>query len=281
MTSTTGDVAPRVQRVQWLGLPTDQHSSHRRGPARAPAALRQMRDDYAQWGNDATERGPEIGHDFVWHDLGDLPLDRSGEADRLAIVAAAAAAAPRGPLLSIGGDHSVTYPLVEGLAQRHGPLNVLHFDAHPDLYELLGDDPLSHASPFARLLERGLVGRLVQVGIRASNRHQREQARRFGVTTVEANDFVAGAVPLPPAPLYVSIDLDALDPAFAPGVSHVEPGGLTVRDVLRVLRRIDVPVVAGDIVEYNPLTDVRSATAVVAMKLAKELAACMLLPPAA
>ena len=277
MTSNSGR---RVQAVQWLGLPTDVHSSHRRGPALAPVALRRMREAYAQWGNDATERGQEAGTDFVWHDLGDLPLDASGEADRLRIVDAAAAAAGRGPLLSLGGDHSVSYPLVEGLAQRHGPLNVLHFDAHPDLYDLLGGDPLSHASPFARLLERGRVGRLVQVGIRASNRHQREQALRFGVTTIEAHDFVAAEVPIPAAPLYVSIDLDVFDPAFAPGVSHPEPGGLWVRDVLRVLRRIDDPLIGGDVVEYNPITDRDDTTAVVAIKLAKELAGCMLAPPA-
>ncbi len=260
MTSNSGR---RVQAVQWLGLPTDVHSSHRRGPALAPVALRRMREAYAQWGNDATERGQEAGTDFVWHDLGDLPLDASGEADRLRIVDAAAAAAGRG-----------------GLAQRPGPLNVLHFDAHPDLYDLLGGDPLSHASPFARLLERGLVGRLVQVGIRASNRHQREQALRFGVTTIEAHDFVAAEVPIPAAPLYVSIDLDVFDPAFAPGVSHPEPGGLSVRDVLRVLRRIDDPLIGGDVVEYNPITDRDDTTAVVAIKLAKELAGCMLAPPA-
>jgi len=132
---------------------------------------------------------------------------------------------------------------------------------------------LSHASPFARIMEQRLATRLVQVGIRTSNRHCREQARRFGVETVEMKDFVAGRVPIPDQPLYVSIDLDALDPAFAPGVSHHEPGGLSVRDILSVLHRVPGPIVGADVVEYNPTRDINGMTAVVAAKLVKELAA--------
>ena len=86
-------------------------------------------------------------------------------------------------------------------------------------------------------------------------------------------DFVAAEVPIPPAPLYISIDLDALDPAFAPGVSHHEPGGLSVRDILSVLHRVPGPIVGADVVEYNPTRDVNGVTAVVAAKLVKELAA--------
>ena len=85
--------------------------------------------------------------------------------------------------------------------------------------------------------------------------------------------FSPDAVPIPDAPLYVSIDLDALDPAFAPGVSHHEPGGLSVRDIINVLHRVEGPIVGGDIVEYNPHRDVNGVTAVVAAKLLKELAA--------
>ena len=86
-------------------------------------------------------------------------------------------------------------------------------------------------------------------------------------------DFCAERVPIPHGPLYVSIDLDALDPAFAPGVSHHEPGGLSVRELLSVLHRIDAPIVGADVVEYNPARDVNGVTAVVAAKLVKELAA--------
>lgn len=152
-------------------------------------------------------------------------------------------------------------------------MNILHFDAHPDLYDEFDGNPLSHASPFARIMEAGHARRLVQVGIRTLNRHCQEQAQRFGVEIVPMRDFAPNAVPIPEPPLYVSIDLDALDPAFAPGVSHHEPGGLSVRDILSVLHRVPGPIVGADVVEYNPARDVNGMTAVVAAKLIKELAA--------
>jgi arginase family enzyme len=103
------------------------------------------------------------------------------------------------------------------------------------------------------------------------NSHQREQARRFGVEIVGMRDFSAGAVPIPPAPLYISIDLDGLDPAYAPGVSHHEPGGLSVRQLLDVLARVESRIVGADIVELNPDRDINGMTAAVAAKLLKEL----------
>ena len=215
----------------------------------------------------------EIGDDVMLEDLGDLPLDE-GSDDPGRIRDAVADAVREGivPIL-IGGDHMVSFPSVEGAAAALGPVNILHFDAHPDLYDDFEGDPLSHASPFARIMERGLAKRLVQVGIRTLNRHCREQAQRFGVEMVEMRHFDASAVPIPEAPLYISIDLDALDPAFAPGVSHHEPGGLSTRDLLSVLDRVTGPIVGADVVEYNPSRDRDGITATVAAKLVKELAA--------
>ena len=219
----------------------------------------------------ATELGSELGRDITVEDAGDLPLDESAaDFDRIRTASAAADGAV--PIF-LGGDHMVTFPIVTGLAEVHGPLNILHFDAHPDLYDDFEGDPLSHASPFARIMERGLATRLVQVGIRTLNAHCREQAKRFGVEMIEMRNFTPEAVQVPAAPLYVSIDMDALDPAFAPGVSHHEPGGLSVRDILSVLHRIDAPIVGADIVEYNPTRDINGITAVVAAKFVKELAA--------
>jgi arginase len=260
---------PRTVRL--IGLPTDSHSSFLRGAAAAPAAIRAaLASDH---GNSAAENGLELGTDIDFRDSGDLPLAEDG-ADPALIRDAFAAAAREGAVpIALGGDHMVTFPIVQGLAAVHGPLGVLHFDAHPDLYDDFGGDPLSHASPFARIMEAGLATRLVQVGIRTLNRHCREQADRFGVEIVEMRHFAAGQVPIPEAPLYVSIDLDALDPAFAPGVSHHEPGGLSVRELLAVLHRVPRAVVGADIVEYNPARDVNGVTAVLAAKLVRELAA--------
>ncbi|HET9692776.1 MAG TPA: arginase family protein [Steroidobacteraceae bacterium] len=261
-------------RIQLLGLPTDVNSSYRRGAAQAPGAIRRAWQRYQQFGNATTESGLEVGGDLQLEDLGDLALDESPD-DHARIAAAAATAAARGPLLSLGGDHSVTFPLVEGLARVHGPLNLLHFDAHPDLYDDYEGNPRSHASPFARILERGLARRLVQVGVRTWNAHNRAQARRFGVEVVEWDGFAVDRVPIPDGPLYVTIDLDALDPAFAPAVSHPEPGGLSVRDVVAVLARIRTRMVGADVVELNPTQAEGDATAIVAVKLMKELAAAM------
>ena len=173
----------------------------------------------------------------------------------------------------------MTFPLVEGLARVHGPLALLHVDAHPDLYDDFEGNPRSHASPFARILERGLARRLVQVGVRTWNAHGREQARRFGVEAVDWHDFDVERVPIPEAPLYVTIDLDGIDPAFAPAVSHPEPGGLSVRDVVTLLGRIRTRVVGADIVELNPTQEAGDATAIIAVKLMKELAAAMARTP--
>jgi len=221
--------------------------------------------------------GGELGVEIEFEDLGDLPLtEASGDFDL--IRSAAADSSVDGTPIFIGGDHMVTYPIIAGVTDTHGPVNVLHFDAHPDLYEDFDGDPLSHASPFARIMERGLAKRLVQVGIRTLNGHCRQQAQRFGVEIIEMRHFAAEAVPLPDGPLYVSIDMDALDPAFAPGVSHHEPGGLSVRDLLSVLHRLKRPIIGADVVEYNPTRDINGMTAVVAAKFVKELSGIAGLP---
>lgn len=257
--------------VRLIGLPTDSHSSFLRGAASAPAAIRAALA--SGHGNMAAENGLELGTDIAVQDIGDLPLTE-GEGDAALIRAAFAAAARDGTApIGLGGDHMVSFPAVAGLADVRGPLEILHFDAHTDLYDDFEGDPLSHASPFARIMEGGHARRLVQVGIRTLNRHTRAQAERFGVEVIEMRHFAADKVPIPGAPLYISIDLDGFDPAFAPGVSHHEPGGLSVREVLHVLHRIRTPIVGADIVELNPSRDLHGVTATLAAKLVKELAA--------
>ncbi|MBA3576007.1 MAG: agmatinase [Sphingomonas sp.] len=254
-----------------IGAPTDSHSSFLRGAAAAPAAIRAaLASDH---GNLAAECGLELGSDIHVEDVGDLPLDEGeGDFDRIRDACASAAQAGAIPIV-LGGDHMISFPVVAGVASVHGPVNILHFDAHPDLYDDFEGDPLSHASPFARIMESGNATRLVQVGIRTLNRHCREQAQRFGVEIVEMRDFEPGSVTIPDAPLYISIDLDALDPAFAPGVSHHEPGGLSTRELLSVLHRVRSPIVGADVVEHNPSRDRDGVTATLAAKLVKELAA--------
>jgi len=257
--------------IRLIGLPTDANSSFLRGPAKAPARIRAQL--FSDMGNAAAENGAEIGRDFVLEDVGDLTLDGTVADDaRIEDAVAQAFADHRTPLL-LGGDHAVTYPVLRAVAAQHGPVEILHIDAHPDLYDAFLGNRRSHASPFARIMEERLARRLVQVGVRTLNAHQRDQAAKFGVEIVPMRAFALDAVPKLRGPVYVSVDLDGIDPAHAPGVSHLEPGGLSVRQVLDVLAGIDARVVGADVVEYNPDRDVNDMTAVVAAKLVKELAA--------
>jgi agmatinase len=209
-------------------------------------------------------------------DAGDLSLPATADARPQIESAVAAILADGWRPLALGGDHSVTYPVVRAISRAHPSLTILHIDAHPDLYDEFEGDRFSHACPFARILEDGLASRLVQVGIRTMNDHQRNQADRFGVEVIDMRAWVAGVRPAVSGALYISIDLDGLDPGFAPGVSHREPGGLSVRDVLTMVQGVNGEVVGADVVEYNPRQDLADVTAIVAAKIVKELAGRMI-----
>lgn len=255
--------------IHLIGLPTDINSSFERGPAIAPAAIRAALS--SDRGNASTESGLEIGIDIDLVDKGDLPLTDSDVAadDRSIADAVAAASVP----LFLGGDHAVTYPIVQALAARHGPANILHFDAHPDLYANFEGNPRSHASPFARIMEGGHARRLVQVGIRTLTRHCREQAEKHGVEILPMAGFDVRQLPVLEGPLYISVDLDGIDPSESPGVSHPEPGGLRLREVLAAIHKQTAPIVGADVVELNPHRDIGGVTAILAAKLVRELAA--------
>jgi arginase len=257
--------------VRLIGLPTDVNSSFLRGPAQAPAAIR------AALASDHTEGSAEIGEacgqDVRWVDGGDLALrEDASDPERIEAAVAEAVASDEMPFC-LGGDHSITFPVMRAIARTYGPVDILHFDAHPDLYDCFQGNPRSHASPFARIMESRLAKRLVQVGIRTLNPHQRKQAQRFGVEVMLMPDFVPDNVPLLDGPLYISFDLDGLDPSVAPAVSHHEPGGLTVREVLRVLMRQRARLAGADLVEYNPQRDIHGMTGTVAAKLIREIGA--------
>lgn len=264
----------RRDKLVLLGVCSDANSSFLLGAAQAPALIRAAL--YSGSANLTSETGACLADDCVV-DLGDTAFEGT-PAGLMAIEPHVAASLGEGRLpLILGGDHAITYPIVRALARRHGPLSILHFDAHPDLYDELDGNRLSHACPFARIMEEGLAQRLVQVGIRSLNAPQRTQAGRFGVEIHEMRSFdVASFDPDLSAPVYLSFDMDALDPAFAPGVSHFEPGGLSVRDAITIIHRLEARVVGADIVEYNPRHDHHGMTAMVGAKLVKEIGGVML-----
>lgn len=255
--------------IHLIGLPTDINSSFERGAAKAPALIREAL--WSDRGNSSTESGLEICVDLELIDKGDLPLsDHNVANDDLVI--GDSVTGDFTPLY-LGGDHAVTFPIVAALVAKHGPVSILHFDAHPDLYADFEGNPRSHASPFARIMEGGYAKRIVQVGIRTLNRHCREQAHKYGVEILPMAGFDVSQVPVLDGPLYISIDLDGIDPSEAPGVSHPEPGGLRLREVLAAIHKQTAPIIGADIVEYNPSRDIGGVTAIVAAKLVRELAA--------
>jgi arginase len=261
--------------IKVLGIPFDSNSSFLRGPYLAPPRIRLMAEEGSA--NNFTEEGQEIiaGRDF--EDLGDLSFasQDSQKAYEQIKRSVGEAIADGSKLLGLGGDHSIAYPAIEAHALKHGPLHVLQLDAHGDLYHDFESNPFSHASPFARLLEKGLLMSLTQVGIRTLTQHQREQAAKYKVNIIEMKDFSMDFVSALEGPLYISLDIDVLDPAFAPGVSHYEPGGMSTRQLLNLLLAVKVPVIGADLVEYNPIRDYHHMTAMVAFKLMKELIAKM------
>ncbi|MEZ5376232.1 MAG: agmatinase [Acidimicrobiales bacterium] len=265
-----------------IGLPYDGSSSYLRGPARAPAAVRRVLHSGA--GNWFTEHGVDLHPSLErWIDGGDLDIDDDPATARSQIRAHAAGLAEAGkPIIALGGDHFVTLPLVEALSPRVGHLTIVHIDAHPDFYDELDGERLSHACPFARIMEAGLADRLLQFGVRTMTAHQADQVERFGVEVFTAADW-DGRVPPLDGDVYLTIDVDGLDPAYAPGVSHHEPGGLTTRQVIDLINQVgaqpDVIVVGADIVEINPDRDINDMTAAVGAKLLKELLGVMITQP--
>lgn len=262
--------------ISLLGIPLDANSSHLRGCAAAPAAMREAL--HSGSGNHVTEATVDVIAQI--DDVGDVDLSNEvgSTADADAITDAVAHELRRGRrVLSVGGDHSVTYPILRALRDHvDAPLTVVHIDAHPDLYDDLDGNPLSHASPFARALEDGCMARLVQLGIRTATAHQREQAARWGVEMYGARELGRFDPSSLSGPIYVSVDLDGLDPSVAPGVSHHEPGGMTYRELLDVIDALPGPIVGADVVELNPSRDLVGMTAMVAAKTVKELAGAIL-----
>ena len=261
--------------ISLLGVPLDANSSHLFGASAGPAAIRASLHSGSH--NSVSEATVEVLS--LLDDVGDVAIanEAGSTADADAITAAIAAELDRGhPTISLGGDHSITFPILRAFGDRHEPLTVVHIDAHPDLYDDLDGNPFSHASPFARALEAGCMSSLIQLGIRTATPHQRQQAERWGVTMVSARELAGFDLTTIAGPIYLSVDLDGLDPSVAPGVSHHEPGGLTFREVLDIIDALPGPIVGADIVELNPSRDLVDMTAMVAAKLVKEIAAAIL-----
>jgi agmatinase len=262
-------------RTPWvfLGICDDTQSSFLRGAAEAPERIRRAYDGRCY--NATTESGVDLEASVA--DLGDLKPRSSWEASAREYRGRVAEILKEGftPFIA-GGDHAVTVPVLEAFAVLRRPIHVIQIDAHPDLYPEFEGNPDSHASIAARLLEMEHVASLTQIGIRTTNEVQRQQQERFPerLHVVEARSL-EGSIPdlayLPSeAAVYITIDMDGFDPAFAPGVSHPVPGGLTPRQVLDLIQRGHWTLVGMDAVEVNPTRDIQDLTAILAARLLHE-----------
>jgi len=267
-----GGAIKKTQEYEFaiLGIPFDGKSCYLRGAAKGPQAIREASTGKAI--NPWTESGVNLEEETVMADLGDVDVTGSYEEifSRIEKRIFEILEGDAVPIL-LGGDHSVSYPIVRAFSRKYANLDILHFDAHPDLYEELYGDRYSHACPFARIMEEGLAEQLVQVGIRAATGQQRDLAKKHGVRMIEMKDTREDIDLDFSNPLYISFDMDALDPAFAPGVSHHEPGGLSTRQVINIIHALDAQIVGLDVVEVNPDRDNPGITSAAAVKIIMEI----------
>lgn len=194
-------------------------------------------------------------------------------------------------LLTLGGDHTIALPLLRVMARRHGPLAVLHFDAHLDTWDTYFGEPYTHGTPFRRASEEGLIDRQhsLHIGIRGPLYSVSDLTDDgvLGFQIIGSVDFdtlgVAGVIDrmkerLAGRPVYVSVDIDVLDPAHAPGTGTPEAGGVSARELLAILRSLaELPVVGADIVEVAPAYDHAEITGIAAAHVGYELISAMAL----
>ncbi len=246
------------------GINYDEKSSYQKGPRKAPKLIRELLHCGSM--NLFTENVVSINDDRVV-DNGDFEISTYFDIEKITLNHLN----ENNKVFTLGGDHSITFPIIKAHSNIYPKLDILHIDAHADLYDNYEGDKYSHACPFARIMENDMASRLVQVGIRTLNTHQAEQAKKFNVEIHQMRKLDLSKIKKFENPLYISLDMDAFDPAFAPGVSHHEPGGLTSRQVIDLIQNIEANVIGADIVEYNPDRDFQNMTGFLAAKMMKEI----------
>ena len=274
--------------VAILGVPFDTGVSYRPGARFGPGHIRQSSKLLRPYhpGQDVHPFGVQQVADAG--DVAVNPFDLT-EAVQQIDDAVTAVRADGASLLTLGGDHTIALPILRSLYRDHGPIAVLHFDAHLDTWDTYFGAPYTHGTPFRRASEEGLLDleRCQHMGIRgplyAATDLEDDAALGFQIVRVDdyETDGVAGAVDrmrrrLGDGPVYVSIDIDVLDPAHAPGTGTPEAGGLTSRELLHTLRGLTgLNVVGADIVEVAPAYDHAEITGIAAAHVAYELLAVL------
>jgi len=271
------------RQIVVVGIPWDVTSSYRRGAAAAPDAIRKATD--ARLYNSYTEQGVDLAARVKVCDHGNAEKARNViDLKRIISSTIKVHDHKNAALLFLGGEHFVTFPAFESAAEFHGQrLSLLYFDAHPDLYEIYEGSLNSHATVVSRILSNtnANVGKVGYVGLRASTKEQEDRIAKLDLMKYTSHDVVEKGYQkicnslnrmLKNTFVYLSIDLDCLDPAYAPGVGNPQPGGLSSRQLFDIIQNLDLEIVAADIVEYSPRCDTNArTTAFMSAVLIKEI----------
>ena len=277
------DEVPRAD-IAVVGIPFDSGVSYRPGTRFGPSHVRESSRLLRPY-NPAQDVSPFAVAQVV--DAGDFAVNPFDIAEAVAEVERAARALGEQVqrIVTIGGDHTIALPLLRAVAAKHGPVAVLHFDAHLDTWDTYFGAPITHGTPFRRASEEGLIDLTASchVGTRGPlySKQDLEDDERLGFSIVTSEYVeehgVAAAIErihqrIGDKPLYVSIDIDVLDPAHAPGTGTPEAGGLTSRELLRILRSLtEKDIVGADVVEVSPAYDHAQMTGIAASHVVYEL----------
>lgn len=278
---------PSAPHAALLGIPYDEGTTNLSGARLGPRAIRDASTQYAFYkrgrGYHDLEADRPMLADLELRDAGDVEVvPMRPEETQARIVRSVRGLADRGILpVCLGGDHSITFPIVRALAEAggaQGPLHVVQVDAHLDFVDRLDGSHLTHASPMRRISELPQVRGWAQIGARSivSTGEDLRAARAFWAHLVPGDRVAAGSMEVPPPPrgsrLYLSFDIDVLDPAVAPGTGFAEPGGMAFREAAALVRRVVGwgRLVGMDVVEVNPALDPSRRTALTAARLILE-----------
>jgi agmatinase len=286
---------PRIDQVTHadvavVGVPFDSGVSYRPGARFGPAAVREASRLLRPY-HPELDVSPFAKMQVV--DAGDVAVNpfNIGEAIETLQQEAEALTANGTRLVTVGGDHTIALPLLRAAAKKHGPVALLHFDAHLDTWDTYFGEPYTHGTPFRRASEEGILdtSALSHVGTRGPlyGKRDLEEDRRLGFGIVTSGDVLRRGVTetvdalrqrIGDRPLYVSVDIDVLDPAHAPGTGTPEAGGMTSRELLEILRGLrDLNLIGADVVELAPAYDHAEITAIAASHVAYDLVSLLAL----
>ncbi len=281
------DVAAAVD-VAVVGIPFDSGVSYRPGARFGPSHIRQSSRLLRPY-NPALGVSPFGAQQVV--DAGDIAVNPFDISEAISQIEAGAAelVSSGARLLTLGGDHTIALPLLRVMHATHGPIAVLHFDAHLDTWDTYFGEPFTHGTPFRRASEEGLLDRdhCLHIGIRGPLYQPSDlpESADLGFATIHCTELdalgVNGTIErmrerLGDRPVYVSVDIDVLDPAHAPGTGTPEAGGMTSRELLGVLRGLTgAQLVSADIVEVSPAYDHAEITGIAASHAGYELLSVM------